>query len=68
MNKLENGKNCLRDFEGLIEKMDKIANKDIMNRFIISGIKTIINLTIEKNIYDVNLNLIQPKIISKLQE
>ena len=46
--------------------MGKIANKDIMNRFIISGIKTIIKLTVEKNIYDVILNLIQPKIISRL--
>lgn len=46
MNKLESGKNCLKDFESLIEKMNRIANKDLMNRFVISGIKTIITLSL----------------------
>ena len=38
-----------------------------MNRFIVGGIKTIISIALEKNIYDVQLNVIQPKIIFKLQ-
>jgi len=42
LNKLEGGKNCLRDFDGLMEKMNKITSKDLKNKFIISGIKTII--------------------------
>jgi hypothetical protein len=50
---LEAGKNCLRDFEGLMEKMNKITSKDLRNRFIVSGIRTIIAASEEKNIYDV---------------
>ena len=44
INKIENGKNCLRDCESLIEKMQRINAKDMINRFIIAGIKTIIRL------------------------
>jgi hypothetical protein len=44
----------LRDFESLIEKMQRITGKDMMNRFIIGGIKTILKLGREKDIYDVN--------------
>ncbi len=54
INKIESGKNCLRDFESLIEKMQRITGKDMMNRFIIGGIKTILKLGREKDIYDVN--------------
>lgn len=36
-----------------MEKMNKITSKDLKNRFIISGIKTIIAVSEEKNIYDV---------------
>jgi hypothetical protein len=39
--------------------MQKIAVKDMMNRFIISGIKTIIRFATEMEIYD-------PKIIEKI--
>lgn len=53
LNKLEAGKNCLRDFDGLMEKMAKITSKDLRNRFIVSGIKAIIAVTDHKNIYDV---------------
>jgi hypothetical protein len=53
LNKLEAGKNCLRDFEGLMEKMNKITSKDLRNKFIVSGIRTIIAASEEKNIYDV---------------
>lgn len=45
LNKLENGKNCLRDFDGLVEKMNKITSKDLKNRYIVSGIKTIISVS-----------------------
>ncbi len=57
LNKLEAGKNCLRDFDGLMEKMSKITSKDLRNRFIVSGIKTIIAVSEEKNIYDVRSRL-----------
>ena len=43
----------MRDFESLIEKMQRINAKDMVNRYIISGIKTIIRLGREKDIYDV---------------
>lgn len=66
LNKLQNGKNCLRDFDGLIQKMNKISNKDLLNRFIISGIKAIINIGYEKNIYDVIYNLIQNEIMVRI--
>jgi hypothetical protein len=60
LNKLENGKNCLRDFEGLIEKMGRIASKDLRNRFIISGIRTILAVSLEKETYDVRVALFSP--------
>lgn len=63
INKIESGKNCLRDFESLIERMQRINAKDMINRFIISGIKTIIRLGKEKDIYDVNISSIQLKLI-----
>jgi hypothetical protein len=53
LNKLEGGKNCLRDFDGLVEKMSKIGCKDLKNRFIVSGINTVITVSQQKNIYDV---------------
>jgi hypothetical protein len=37
--------------------MHKISSKDLMNRFIVGGIKTIISIALEKNIYDVILIL-----------
>lgn len=40
--------------------MQKITVKDMMNRFIISGIKTIIRFASEMDIYD-------PKIIEKIR-
>ena len=68
INKIEGGKNCLRDFESLIERMQRINAKDMINRYIISGIKTIIRLGKEKDIYDVRLPLMQLRLIEKLEK
>jgi hypothetical protein len=38
--------------------MGKIASKDLTNRYIISGIKTIIDTSIKKNTYDVPVGVI----------
>jgi hypothetical protein len=37
--------------------MGKISAKDTMNRFIIAGIKTIIAVALQKNIYDVSSSI-----------
>lgn len=68
INKIEGGKNCLRDFESLIERMQRINAKDMINRYIISGIKTIIRLGKEKDIYDVKIPFMQLKLIEKLEK
>lgn len=46
--------------------MQRITGKDMMNRFIISGIKTISRLSREKEIYDVLRPLLQLKLIERL--
>lgn len=53
MNKIEGGKNCLKDFESLVEKMGRISAKDLLNRFVVSGIKVVIAIALAKDIYDV---------------
>jgi hypothetical protein len=55
INKIEGSKNCVRDFESLIERMQRINVKDMMNRFIVAGIATIIRLSKEKDIYEVRV-------------
>jgi hypothetical protein len=37
--------------------MHKISTKDMLNRFVVAGIRTIIAIAVEKNIYDVLLHL-----------
>ena len=51
----------------MIEKMQRINAKDMVNRYIISGIKTIIRLGREKDIYDVRFFFIQLKLMEKLE-
>ena len=53
MNKIDGGKNCLKDFESLVEKIGRISSKDLLNRFVVSGIKIIIAIALSKDIYDV---------------
>lgn len=53
MNKIEGGKNCLKDFESLVEKLGRISTKDLLNRFVVSGIKIIIAIALSKDIYEV---------------
>lgn len=45
INKIESGKNWSRDLEGLIDKIQRISARDMTNRYIIAGIKTISKLT-----------------------
>ena len=59
MNKIEDRKNCFRDFESLVERIQKISGREMMNKYIISGISTIVRLSKEKDIYDVRLILVR---------
>lgn len=47
--------------------MQRINAKDMINRYIIAGIKTIIRLGREKDIYDVLFFVIKIKLIEKLE-
>jgi hypothetical protein len=47
INKMGAGKNCLRDLEGLLDRLLKIAAKDMMNRYVVGGIATIVRLARE---------------------
>lgn len=44
LNKIESGKNLTKELEGLIDKMQKIKPKELFNKYIISGVKTVIRL------------------------
>lgn len=48
--------------------MQRITGKDMMNRYIISGIKTILKLSREKDIYDVPFVTIQLKLLERLEK
>jgi hypothetical protein len=50
----------------LIEKIQRISGKDMMNKYIIAGIATTIKLSKEKDIYDVTKFPIQKKVIERL--
>lgn len=54
LNKLHDGKNSQKDLELLVEKMQKISPKELLNRYIISGIVAIIRLASDQNIYPVH--------------
>lgn len=60
INKLEAGKNCQRDLETLIERIQRITPKDMMNRYIIAGISTLVKLS-HHHPDDVNLSKFSPK-------
>lgn len=45
-----NGRNCHKDIESLIEKISKISQKDMMNKYILGGIRTIIAMANDRNI------------------
>lgn len=47
----------------MVEKIQRISGKDMMNKYIIAGIATIIKLSKEKEVYDVNSFPIQKKVI-----
>ena len=47
--------------------MQRINAKDMINRYIIAGIKTIIRLGREKDIYDVLFFVFKIKLIEKLE-
>jgi hypothetical protein len=53
INKLQLGKNCQKDLEGLADKLAKISNKDMMNRFVVAGVATIVALIRDGNCIDV---------------
>ena len=61
MNKIEGGKNCLKDFEGLVEKLGRISAKDLLNRFVVSGVKIIVAVALAKNIYEVRPFRLSPR-------
>lgn len=44
INKLSSGKHCAKDFESFIEKMQRISVKDMMNKYVVAGIRTIVKL------------------------
>lgn len=61
MNKIEGGKNCLKDFESLVEKLGRISAKDLLNRFVISGVKIVIAVALAKEIYEVRSSRLSPE-------
>jgi hypothetical protein len=55
MNKMVGGRNCQKDFEGLVEKMARITQKDMRNRFIVGGIRSIVTLAGDRNICEAKM-------------
>lgn len=68
MNKLGNGKNCAKDFENLIEKMGKISGRDMVNRYVIAGIRSVINMTEENNQLGIKLSFMEGRVVMRLKE
>lgn len=54
LNKVEAGKNCLREMEGLVEKLQKLGSRDLLNRHVVAGVKVLLRLARERD-FDVNL-------------
>lgn len=68
INKITNGKNCAKDFENLVDKMAKITAKDMANRYVIAGIRTIISMTEEGNQLGIRLSFMEGRAILRLKE
>ena len=55
---MQSDKHCIKEIEGLIDRVQKINAKDLLNRYIISGIMTVIKIAREKHAVEVSISLI----------
>ena len=49
INKMINGKGCVKEILHVVERMGRLGWKEMSNRYIVSGFETIVKLVIEKN-------------------
>ena len=68
INKITNGKNCAKDFENLVDRVAKITAKDMANRYVIAGIRTIIGMTEEGNQLGIKLSFMEGRAVLRLKE
>lgn len=64
INKIKSGKDCHKEIETLIDKTKKVSIKELNNRYFVSGIQLICNLSLEKE----HKNIFTPELVQKLSE
>lgn len=68
INKIANGKNCAKDFENLAEKMARIGSRDMANRHVIAGIRTVIGMTEDGNPLGIRVSFMEGRVLVRLKE
>ena len=47
MNKIKSGKDCHREIETLMDRTKKVSTKELNNKYFVSGIQLIFNLSMQ---------------------
>ena len=52
LNKIEAGKNCAREIDGLAERLQRAGSRELLNRHVVAGVKVLLRLARQRD-YDV---------------
>lgn len=64
INKIKSGKECHKEIETLIDKTRKVSIKELNNRYFVSGIQLICNLSLDKEYK----SIFTPELVQKLSD